>query len=99
MLALIPDQLPPILRFQGKNKFLCSNGKPTWVDFFFFELIQSLRWVTDDIIFSEYPSLKFYYDEVSNLPNLKDHLSDPHAPERSLPWNGHIAKLNGTQNW
>ena len=36
-MAKVPEKLPPILKFQGKNKFLCTNDKPTWVDFFFFE--------------------------------------------------------------
>lgn len=82
VLACIPDQLPPILKFQGKNRYLCSNEKPTWVDFFFFEFIQSLRWVTDGIIFQQYPSLQVYYDDMSSLPNLKEHLLDKDAPEK-----------------
>ena len=44
----IPTHLPPILKFMGKNKFLCTNEKPTWVDFYFFELVNAMRWVSDD---------------------------------------------------
>ena len=98
-MAKVPDKLPPILKFQGKNKFLVTNDKPTWVDFFFFELISNLRWVTEGKIFEEYPAVKYYYDEMCKLPNLKEHLEDPKASEKSLPWNGLPAKLNGTQDW
>ena len=62
--AKLPEKLPPILKFQGKNKYLCTSDKPTWVDFFFFELIQNLRWVTEGQIFTEYPALRYYYDEM-----------------------------------
>ena len=97
-LAKVPDQLPAILKFQGKNKFLCTNEKPTWVDFYFFELVNGLRWVTEGKIFNDYPALKMYYDEMCNLPNLKEHLQNPKAPEKKLLFNGK-SKLNGTQNW
>ena len=47
----LETMLPPILKFQGKNKYLCTNEKPTYVDFWFFELIQALRWHTDGKVF------------------------------------------------
>ena len=94
-LAQVPDQLPAILKFQGKNKFLCTNEKPTWVDFYFFEIVNSLRWVTEGKVFNDYPALRMYYDEMSNLPKLKEHLLDPKAPEKKLQFNGKTAKLNG----
>lgn len=99
VMAKVPDLLPPILKYQGKNKFLCTNDKPTYVDFWFFELIQALRWVTDGKIFQDYQALKYYYDEISALPNLNVHLTDPDAWEKKVTFNFCLAKLNGKQNW
>ena len=69
--------LPPIMKFHGKNKYLCTDEKPTYVDFLFFEFICKLRWITEDKVFAEYPAVKYYYDEMCALPNLKEHLSNP----------------------
>lgn len=61
---VIREMLPQILRFQGKHKFLCTNDKPTWVDFYFFEEINVMRWATDGKIFDDYPNLKYYYKDM-----------------------------------
>ena len=98
-LGKVPMQLPPILKFMGKNKFLCTAEKPTWVDFFFLEQVNRLRWVTDGGIFTDYPALKFYYDEMTALPQLKEHLENPNAPEKKMQFNGKTALLNGAQTW
>lgn len=98
-LAKVPQKLPAILEFKGQNKFLVTNEKPTWIDFFFFELVNALRWLSEDKIFEEYPALKNYYDAMSSLPNLKEHLQNSNAPEKKLQFNGKSALINGTQTW
>ena len=98
-LAPVADRLPAILKFQGKNRYLCTKEKPTWVDFYFLELVNVLRWIAEGQIFSDYPALKIYYDDMCSLPKLKEHLADPRAPEKKLVFNGGPAKLNGVQNW
>ena len=78
---------------------MCTNQKPTWVDFYFFEFINLLRWLTDGQILKEYPALKIYYDEMCQLPKLKEHLENANAAERQMQFNGKSALLNGTQSW
>ena len=98
--SCLETMLPPILKFQGKNKYLCTNEKPTYVDFWFFELICAIRWATNDKVFQDFPALKYYYDAMCELPKLKEHLADPNAFEKKLMFNfAPFAKLNGAQNW
>ena len=84
----VPDLLQAILKAQGKNKFLCTKEKPTWVDFYFFEIVNALEWNTSGKIFKESPALKLYHEDMRALPKLKDHLLKADAPEKKLQFTG-----------
>jgi len=75
----------------------------TFIDFFFFETINLLRFVTGDDIFTDkpglyssedipYSKLKDYYFRVRNLPGLGEYYNDEKCPEHLLTFNNPSAK-------
>ena len=46
-------------------------------------------------LFTKYPTLKTYCDNVANLPGLKEYLADPACREATYIFNNKIATHNG----
>lgn len=88
----IQDKLPGIIAFIGENKFLVGNN-PTWVDFRFYELIELMSFLKQDL-FSDYPKLLQYQRYVASLPRLSAYLSYEYNPNKSLTFNNKSAKIN-----
>jgi glutathione S-transferase len=87
----VQNKIPAIVKFLGEKQFLIGDYV-TWMDFFFFELIDSIQWLTDGALFSEYPSLEAYFQRFITLPNLKGYWESEKCIKR--PFNNKIAKLN-----
>ena len=66
--------LPNILKYKGENKFLVGSD-PTYIDFYFWEIVEFLAWVTDGQVFVDHPSLKAYHEAFEALPGLKDSIA------------------------
>lgn len=76
----------------------------TFIDFFFFETINLLRFVTGDKIFEDknvlfagdeivpYSKLKDYYFRVRNLPGLGEYYNPEDCKEHLLTFNNKSAK-------
>jgi len=91
---VLNKDLPGLIKFKGANRFLIGD-KPTWVDFYFFELILQMHFLEPEL-FKLYPQLESYEKEVKNLPRLKSYLEDPSCLDKHRPLYNKRAKLNNS---
>jgi glutathione S-transferase len=89
---IILQKLPPIVKYLGAKKYL-TGDQPCWVDFYFFELIQLLIFLSEGSILQNFPSLHAYNVNFKQLPGLKEYLVT--CQDKDLVFNGGIAKVNG----
>lgn len=94
LMDAISSKLPGILKFKGDNKFLVGNDV-TYVDFYFFELVNLMAYVKQDL-FSEYSALEAYVKSMHSLPKLGAYLADPNCVDKNLPFNNKMAKIGGS---
>ena len=90
----IAKMLPAIVSFLGEKKFLVGNS-PTWVDFYFFELVNLMFYLKQDL-FTLYPVLEKYVKSMHSLPKLGAYLADPKCFDKNLPFNNKMAKFGAT---
>ena len=91
----ITAKMPAIVAFLGDKKFLVGDYA-TYVDFYFFELLNTLNFYTEGKVYTDYPTLSTYHASVADLPGLKEYLADPNCMENTRTFNGKSAKLNNT---
>ena len=89
---VIKAKLPAVVAFLGDNKFL-SGDKPTWLDFYFYELCQLMKFIHAGFE-ADFPSLTAYCANVAGLPKLKEYLDDPTSMDNTYIFNNKIAKIN-----
>tara|TARA_B110000285_G_C14841857_1_gene475746 strand:+ start:492 stop:743 length:252 start_codon:yes stop_codon:yes gene_type:complete len=82
--------LPPIVKFLGDKKFLVGENE-TYMDFYFYEVLQMAYYVLQPELWTQFPTLKTYCDNVANLPGLKEYLADPNRREATYTFNNKIA--------
>ena len=73
-MQIINEKIKPIVKYLGDKKFL-TGDQPCFVDFYFFELIQLLKFVSEGSIFESFPSLKAFNENFKQLPKLKEYLA------------------------
>mmetsp|Transcript_44417 Transcript_44417/g.53715 ORF Transcript_44417/g.53715 Transcript_44417/m.53715 type:complete len:236 (+) Transcript_44417:82-789(+) len=93
ILKAIDDKLPAIVK-QMSDQFLIGP-KPTIVDFFFFELLQTIIFYSDEKVFKDHPVLEGYNKRVKELKGLKEYFAKPDCYDSTLPFNNKCAKING----
>jgi len=93
--ACIAAKMPAIVAFLGDKKFLVGDYA-TYVDFYFFELLNTLQFYTEKKTFTDYPTLAAYHASVADLPGLKEYLADPACMENTRTFNNKSAKINNT---
>ena len=81
--------MPAIVSFLGEKKFLVGEN-PTYVDFYFVEIIELLVFVTEGKVLEDYPTLKTYHANVLGLPNV----AAKHEEQKKLIFNNKVAKIN-----
>ena len=69
-LQAIKDKLPQIANYIGINSFL-TGSTPVYIDFYFFELLELMAYITDGAIFTDHPNLVQYHYNVATLDGLK----------------------------
>lgn len=89
--------LPGILKFRGDHKFLVGDS-PTWVDFFFFELTDLMKFIQPEL-FEVYPSLQSHWTNVRNLPKLKEYLDNPDTIDHHRQFNNSMAQINNNVHY
>ena len=87
--AAMEARLPAIVKFIGDNKFTCG-AEPSWLDFYFFEILELLDWLSDGKVYETHPTLKSLHDNIENLDGVKAVLEG----QRKLAFNNKMAKLN-----
>jgi len=87
-------RLPPIIEQLGANAFLVGDY-PTYIDFYFFETIQLLRFVSEGSVLKEFEPLAGYCERFKELKGVKDYFNDPFCEDAAKLLNGPIAKING----
>ena len=92
-MAVIADKIPAMLKFIGENKFLAGDNV-TFVDFYWYELVELMAFVSDGSIYKDYSVLKTMHDTMSNLPGLKEYLADPNCLDKHRTFNNKHAKIN-----
>ena len=55
----VRTKLPPIVNFLGDKKFLVTELLPSYIDFYFFEVVQAIQNVKNEV-YNEYPTLGGY---------------------------------------
>merc|ERR1712178_27206 len=91
-------RMPPILTNKGQKPFLIGDY-PTWLDFYFFEIVQLLKFLTAGEIMKEHPELSSYETRMKGLKGLKEYLADPNCHDAKLIFNNKVAKINGIQGF
>lgn len=91
-------RLPPILANKGDHQFLIGDY-PTYIDFYFFEMIELLKFLTEGAVIKEFPALESYVLRMKALNGLKEYLADPSCHDVQLDFNNVVAKLNGKQSF
>lgn len=90
--------MPAILKHKGDNAFLIGDY-PTWIDFFFFEMVQSIDLATEGQLMKDHPELASYVLRMKELKGLKEYLADPNCHDAQLEFNNVIAKINGKKGF
>ena len=83
------QRLEPIVKWLGEKKFLMGNDL-CYVDFVLFECICVIEFVTNGRVFTDYPTLKTYSDEIKSITSLQSAL----AAAEMKAFNNPMAKLN-----
>ena len=96
LLKIANEKLPQIIKYMGNKKYL-TGDQPYWVDFYFFETIQLLIFVSEGQILESFPSLKAYNDNIKELPGLKEYLAS--CEDKDMLFNNKSAKINGKQGF
>ena len=85
------SKIEPIVKFLGEKEFLVGDYV-TWMDFYFYEFIQFISFLTDTDVFVKYPILLKYVKHMENLAGLKEYLASDKFMVK--PFNGTMAKVN-----
>ena len=86
-------KLPKIVEYLGDKKFL-TGADPTWIDFYFVEIVELMSKVFDTELFSKHPTLKTYVESVFALPGVKEYLASADCKETTYKFNNKVAKIN-----
>jgi hypothetical protein len=83
------------VKYLGEKKFLIGDYA-TYVDFYFYEMLNTLQFYTDGALFTANPTIGDYHANIRSLKGVKEYLDDPNCMEKPLTFNNKVAKLNGT---
>ncbi len=69
------EKLPKIAEWLGNKQFLCG-AKPTMVDFYLFEVIETLNAISgSNGVYTALPKLEAYHDRVQALPGMSEYFA------------------------
>ena len=78
--------IKPIMKAMGNSKYLIGDDV-TYMDFYFFELVQFLMFASGGKILDEYPKLKEYNKTMKEVEGLKEYIEDEDCPIPHLTFN------------
>ena len=90
---VIEEQAPTIAAYLGHNRFLTGTD-PVWLDFFFFELLELMVFLSFARVLRDNPKLVQYHKNVASLPGLKEYLKSKGCIDKMRPFNAKSAHVN-----
>ena len=75
-----------------ENKKFAPGDNVTYVDFYFYEFLDLIDFVTEGKVYTEYPVFNEYHGRVADLPNFKEYLASDRFMKSQF--NNKSAKLN-----
>ena len=91
-MQIVHEKIQPIVKYMKNKKYL-TGDQPCFADFYFFELLQFLIFVSEGSIIESYPYLKNYNDNFKQLDGLKEYLAI--CQDKDLYFGGKSSKING----
>jgi glutathione S-transferase len=85
------DKLAPVVKYLEGKKFIVGDYL-TFVDLYFAETLDLLRFISEEKIYETYPVLKEYFERVCEVPSLKEFLESDRFMERTF--NNKFAQIN-----
>ena len=82
--------LNTIVKFMDEKEWLVGN-KLTWIDFYFWELVDYINFIAQGKLFERYPTLGPYHKRFLELPGLADAWKDDEKLMKYPYNNGHAA--------
>ena len=87
--------LAKLVEFRNKHGFKWMAGNNlTWIDFYIWEAVDYVRWLSNGAVFEQFPSLKEYHENFLKIPQLKKVWGDDEKIMK-FPWNNANAKIGG----
>lgn len=91
ILNIAKERLPQLVKYLGDKKYLIGDYV-TYVDFYFYEFLELLNFISDGQIIIDYPTLKDYKKSIESLDSMVRHMKSDQYVQR--PFNNKIAKIN-----
>lgn len=94
--SLIKEQLADIARYLDVEGGLLLGYNVSYMDFYLFELILLVEFLTEEEVFQWYPCFEAYKGQMVELPRLESYLMSSSKAVTEFPFNMRFAKVN---NW
>ena len=89
------DKLAVLDEFRNRKGYKWLAGDNiTWVDFYFWEIVDYFVWLSNGAVFDKFPKLKEYHSQFLELPDVKKWWNDD-VKAMKFPWNNASAKIGG----
>ena len=85
--------LDGLVKFRGNKTWLAGDNL-TWLDFYFFEVVEQLHHLSNSTIFEKYPSLVAYHKAFLELPGIAEAWKDDKKLMK-FPFNNANAAIGG----
>ena len=87
--------LAKLVDFRSKHGFKWVAGNNlTWIDFYLWEIVDYMKWLSNDAVFEQFPSIKEYHANFLALPQIQKVWGDDEKIMK-YPWNNAMAKIGG----
>ena len=87
------EGLPSVVKFLGTKEYLIGDYL-TWLDLYFFEVLELINFVTKSAILEEFTTIKEYHERIANHDKVKAYRTGDRWD--NLIFNNKVAKINGT---
>ena len=94
LIEMYKPTITSILKERGDTPFLVGDY-PTYIDFYFFELLECLNTCTFGHVLTDFPNLSSYQLRIKGLKGLQEYFADPNCYDAQLDFNNVCASMNG----
>ena len=95
---MIKERMKPVVEFMQNRggEALLGDSNLCYLDFYLFELVMYMEFITNEQLFEWYPILKQYKFYMAELPYLSSYLESEDPCVTTYPFSMRFAKIN---NW